>query len=215
MIRYFIIILCFATIFFPALASLPSAETNSSVQINDTIYTDSITDSTEVDKELPILKRLELPDSISGARVIVNNNSSITLDKKKDVMTEGYRIRLYFDNAQNARQIADTMSVSFKAKYEDVSTYIHYAAPYFHLTVGDFMTYQEALVFFRKVSREYPKSFIVKQNIPVLTFGTKPIIEAIDSLTLDSLAVDSSLVELAANELNSIPQDVINTALNK
>ena len=82
----------------------------------------------------------------------------------------GYRVRIFFDNRQSARHDSEQMVEAFEKLYPGVPAYRSYVNPYFKITVGDFRTKSEAMSFLRRIIGEFPKAFIVKENIeyPVL-----------------------------------------------
>ena len=82
----------------------------------------------------------------------------------------GYRVRIFFDNRQSARQDSEAMMASFEQMYPGIPAYRSYVNPYFKITVGDFRTKSEAMNFLRQIIGTFPKAFIVKENIeyPVL-----------------------------------------------
>ncbi len=82
----------------------------------------------------------------------------------------GYRVRIFFDNRQSARQDSEAMMESFEKMYPGVPAYRSYVNPYFKITVGDFRTKSEAMSFLQQIADTFPKAFIVKENIeyPVL-----------------------------------------------
>lgn len=82
----------------------------------------------------------------------------------------GYRVRIFFDNRQSARQDSEAMMESFSRMYPGVPAYRSYVNPYFKITVGDFRTKSEAMNFLQQIIHTFPKAFIVKENIeyPVL-----------------------------------------------
>jgi 4'-phosphopantetheinyl transferase EntD len=77
----------------------------------------------------------------------------------------GYRVRIFSDNSQAARQRAFEVEATFKALYPDVPTYASYQDLYFKVTVGDFRTRTDAMRFLSNVQRSYPGAYIVKENI--------------------------------------------------
>ncbi len=79
--------------------------------------------------------------------------------------TAGFRVRLFFDNGQTARQRATEIENEFKAKYPDVRSYLSYQNLYFKVAVGDFRTRTDALRFLQSISSNYPGAFIIKENI--------------------------------------------------
>ncbi|MDR2449861.1 MAG: SPOR domain-containing protein [Prevotellaceae bacterium] len=83
---------------------------------------------------------------------------------------QGFRVRIFFDNSQNARQRALEAEANFRTQYPDVPTYYTYQNLYFKVTVGDFRTKSEAMRFLRTIVDQYPGAFIIKDfiNYPAL-----------------------------------------------
>lgn len=155
--------------------------------------TDSYVENQDSLPPIPILKQLETEDAMTGAKVIISNNTRVIIEKKDSLSIKGYRVKIFFDNSQSARSKAEGVQVEFLEKYPTSSVYIQYAAPYFNVMAGDFINYQEALCFFKKVVVDFPKAFIVQQDIPVRTFGVKE--EPIPTESVDSLQVEEDYEE--------------------
>lgn len=77
----------------------------------------------------------------------------------------GYRIRIYFDNSQNARSASAAVSGGFAAAHPGIGVYRTYESPFFKVTVGDFRTRSEALAFLQTIKGQYPSAFILKGTI--------------------------------------------------
>ena len=77
----------------------------------------------------------------------------------------GYRVRIYFDNVRNSRQISESVAARFSEEYPDIPVYKSYSSPFFKVTVGDFRTRDEAALFARKLSGNYSSAFLVKESI--------------------------------------------------
>ena len=77
----------------------------------------------------------------------------------------GYRIRIFFDNKQNARVMSEKVAAGFKAQHPGVSVYRDYENPYFKVTVGDFRTKEDARKFLNSIKGSYPSGFIVRERI--------------------------------------------------
>lgn len=77
----------------------------------------------------------------------------------------GYRIRIFFDNKQNARTMSEKVANTFKAQHPGVSVYRGYENPYFKVTVGDFRTKEDARKFLNSIKGSYPSGFIVRERI--------------------------------------------------
>lgn len=77
----------------------------------------------------------------------------------------GYRIRIFFDNKQNARAESERIEKEFRFLFPEMQTYRSYANPYFKVTVGDFRTRSEAMSRLAKIKNIYPAAFLVKEDI--------------------------------------------------
>lgn len=77
----------------------------------------------------------------------------------------GFRIRIFSQSGQVARQNANQVRAEFLKRYPDMEGYLTYDAPNFKVYVGDFRTRSEALKFHKRVSRDFPSAFIVTDRI--------------------------------------------------
>lgn len=82
----------------------------------------------------------------------------------------GYRVRIYFDNKQNARQKSEEIVSLFQENYPEISVYRSYDNPYFKVSVGDLRNRSEAMKLLNRVKKEYPSAFVVRENISFLNF---------------------------------------------
>jgi len=89
----------------------------------------------------------------------------LQLEKNKSRRTQGYRIRIFFDNKRDARDISQQIINNFTFLYPDTPAYREYANPYFEVTVGDFRTKSEAMKFMQGLDKIYPSVFIVRDYI--------------------------------------------------
>ena len=94
-------------------------------------------------------------------RTAFDNYDSNTAAKK---MT-GYRIRVYFDNGQNARNRSEAIARSLSGTYPGLGVYRTYESPNFKVTVGDFRTKDEALRIYHSLKSSYPTAIILKETI--------------------------------------------------
>jgi len=106
---------------------------------------------------------IDQPQSVSSA---MSRHISRNASKK---MT-GYRIRIFFDNKQNARIMSEKVAGGFKAQHPGVGVYREYENPYFKVTVGDFRTKEDAKRFLNSIKAQYPSGFIVREriNFPIM-----------------------------------------------
>lgn len=77
----------------------------------------------------------------------------------------GYRIRIFFDNGQNARNDSEAFLKKFESMYHGVPAYRTYTNPYFKVTVGDFRTRSEAMALLVNLRNEFPRALMVKEKI--------------------------------------------------
>ncbi len=84
--------------------------------------------------------------------------------------TPGFRVRIYFDNRQEARNRSSEVESRFTESYPGVPAYRTYAYPYFKVTVGDFRSRSAAMMFLKKIESDFPSAFIVRENINLHSF---------------------------------------------
>lgn len=95
----------------------------------------------------------------------------------------GYRVRIFFDNRQSARNESEEVLKRFETLYHDVSAYRSYANPYFKVTVGDFRTKTEAMALLERIKTEFPSAFVIKENI------TFPVVDKNNAFVTDTVKV--------------------------
>ncbi len=77
----------------------------------------------------------------------------------------GYRIRIFFDNKQDARVKSQELERSFPEQFPGVGVYRTYDNPYFKVTIGDYRSRSDAMRMLRMVEALYPSAFIVREPI--------------------------------------------------
>ena len=90
------------------------------------------------------------------------------VEKNKGRKSSVYRIRIYFDNSQNARTVSTQVADTFKVYYPNIPVYRSYSNPYFKVTVGDFRTKSDAMRFLEAIRPKYPTVFLVKEPFSTL-----------------------------------------------
>jgi len=78
---------------------------------------------------------------------------------------KGFRISIFRDTGQDAREKCMAVRSRFKNKYGNIPFYEEFVYPYYKLYVGDFRTESEALKFLKIIERDFPDAFIVRDNI--------------------------------------------------
>ncbi len=79
----------------------------------------------------------------------------------------GYRIRIFSDGSQSARQKMFAEKARFLKHFEQYEVYISYVAPYWKIYVGDFLTRSEALKAHEEIRKVYPYAFIVNDFVKI------------------------------------------------
>ncbi|PKO98321.1 MAG: hypothetical protein CVU13_10745 [Bacteroidetes bacterium HGW-Bacteroidetes-8] len=107
------------------------------------------------------------------------NGSVVKLKQSQDIVTSmqnhianssqkkinGYRIRIFFDNKQDARVKSENIRQSFTESFPGVGVYWTYDAPYFKVTVGDLRSKSDAMKMLKRLQGSYPSAFIVREHI--------------------------------------------------
>lgn len=146
----------------------------------------AVLDSTLVGKNI-----ISLMQSGDNGAVIVNVNQSADVassleshirDNAERALS-GYRVRIFFDNKQTARNESEEVLKRFESLYHDVSAYRSYANPYFKVTVGDFRTKTEAMALLERIKVEFPSAFVIKENI------TFPVVDKNNAFVTDTVKV--------------------------
>lgn len=125
-----------------------------------------------------------LPDNVN-----VRQSQQIANSMKSHVASNGartisgYRVRIFFDNKQNARTESETVLKRFNGLYPDVMAYRIYANPYFKVTVGDFRTKSEAMALLARIKGAFPSAFVVKENIEF------PVVDKNNAVIADTIKV--------------------------
>ena len=87
------------------------------------------------------------------------------LEANPERTISGYRVRIFFDNKQNARAESEKTLKKFESMFHDVFAYRTYTNPYFKVTVGDCRTKSEAMALLGRIKKVFPSAFVVKENI--------------------------------------------------
>lgn len=132
-----------------------------------------------------------MPSKAAGGKadVKIHQSQNISAALQKHIANNpsrsitGYRVRIYFDNAQNARTASEETLDRFLSKYHGVPAYRSYQSPFFKVTVGDFRTRSEALELLERIKGEFPTAFILKENI------NYPVIDKKRSFVVDTVSV--------------------------
>ena len=142
----------------------PSADTDvCTVKLDSTLLGHSIFD---------ILSSLSCGDS---GTVVVHQSPDIAAAFEEHIASnefreeDGYRIRVFFSNAQNSRGTSLRAADIVSEKYPGLPVYRTFVQPNFKVTVGDFRRKSEALQLLEMLRRDFPSAFIVRE--PVILYN--------------------------------------------
>ena len=138
------------------------------VKAQDTIVLPAIDSSLSGVDIFSLVKR----SGPSGSGVVViNQSSSIVSGMHRHIISNsgktinGYRVRIFFDNKQNARSRSAAIMSQFREDYPAIGVYREYENPYFKVTVGDFRTKMDAKKFLETIRYKYSSVFIDRKSV--------------------------------------------------
>jgi len=88
----------------------------------------------------------------------------IEQNKRKEGVP-GYRIRIYSDLGNTARDESQDIKARFYELFPEIPIYREYDSPYFKVYVGDYRTKIDALDDFKEIKRHFNRAFIVPDKI--------------------------------------------------
>lgn len=119
-----------------------------------------------------LLLSLSLVANFSSAQVTVVAQPAIDSLVAKHIRineegkgSPGFRVQIFSDSGNGARERANEKRSSFVSKYPDVPAYLDFNNPNFIVRVGDFRTKLEARKFLNSINVEFPYAFVRKDMI--------------------------------------------------
>lgn len=109
--------------------------------------------------------------SVLGSGVTVNQSAAMKsafdsyVSANASKRVSGYRIRVYYENNQNARNRSEAIARTISGTYPGIGVYRTFESPNFKVCVGDFRTKDEALKLFHALKSSYPTAIILKETI--------------------------------------------------
>ena len=121
----------------------------------------------------------QVDSSLVGRNVLSVMGSGVSVNQSRTMRTaldnyvsnnaakklSGFRIRVYFDNGQNARSRSEAIARSISGAYPGIGVYRTFESPNFKVCVGDFRTKDEALKIYHSLKATYPTAIILKETI--------------------------------------------------
>lgn len=110
----------------------------------------------------------------AGGKVVIVQSRAVeeavraSIERRRYEKPRGYRIRLFFDNDQRARQKSLAIATAFAEANPDVAVYHDFEDLYFRVTAGDFRTRSEAMSLLEKIRKNYPSAFIIACPVNLL-----------------------------------------------
>ncbi len=154
--------------FYLTLSNLIHAQVADTVRRDSLRVLPSLVDTSKVGVD--IIYKLSQP-GIRGNSVQIMQSEEVTnalnnhLAMASRRRINGFRVRIYFSNAQQARNISLEVVEKFREIHPNTPVYRTYSNPNFKVTVGDFRSKSEAIRLLREIESTFPSSFVVKENI--------------------------------------------------
>lgn len=122
------------------------------------------------------IETLSQPGENTEGYVIVEQSTSIEtllnrtteINKKSEHSLQGYRIQLFSDYKQAARELSSKQIADFISKFPDFDAsriYRNFEPPFVKVRVGDYRDANSALLDFVQIVKYFPDSYIIKSNI--------------------------------------------------
>lgn len=89
---------------------------------------------------------------------------------RKNNSLNGFRIRIFSNSGQTARQKALNEKGRFMKLFPSIESYMIYDTPNFKVYVGDFRTKSDALYYLKQISVEFHNAFVVPDRINYPTY---------------------------------------------
>lgn len=109
-----------------------------------------------------------------NGQVIISLDSLVLEHYKKHLVynsknrgIEGFRIRIFSDNGQGAKDEQKRVRARFLSLHPDIITYNRYEGSYYKIYVGDFRTKRDALKTLDLIGKDFPDAFIVEDKIVI------------------------------------------------
>ena len=125
------------------------------------------------------LFRQSLAQSQNGATIVVQEQgdasaavASATIQTQRSNV-RGYRIGIFYDNSQDARERAAEAEQMFRASFPSIPIYKDYRNPYFIVTVGNCLTQEEATILWGRVKTIFPKAHISRTEFSIAELAYK------------------------------------------
>ena len=127
--------------------------------------------NTDLSSNRDIFQKLEANEEGLGEIVIFQDMrineliyNSVEHNKRKGGIS-GYRIRIFSNLGNNAREQSQTTKARFYELFPEIAIHREYESPYYKVYVGDYRSKVDALKDFKRVKRYFRSAFIVPSKI--------------------------------------------------
>ncbi len=86
------------------------------------------------------------------------------IDDNASKQFNGYRIRIYLNSVQTAREESRTALRRFQEAFPEIPAYLTYSSPNFRVMVGNFRTRTDAELALKRISELFPSATIVRDK---------------------------------------------------
>lgn len=87
------------------------------------------------------------------------------LEDPDNYAIDGFRIQIFEESGNRSSTQAREVMDEFSEKYPQIPVYLTWQAPNFKVRVGDFSTRMQAEGYLKKIKRDYPIAWVIKDKI--------------------------------------------------
>ncbi|MDR0542619.1 MAG: SPOR domain-containing protein [Dysgonamonadaceae bacterium] len=130
----------------------------------------TIMDSLQEDVPGQGVVRVESPDAVN--RLVGRRSEPSLAGNVEYIKVAGYRVQVFAGNQQRSSKAeVFQRQQTFNEAFPDIPAYVTYNAPYWRLRVGDCLTYEEAYLLMKRITKQLPnlkkEMYVVKDEIKV------------------------------------------------
>ncbi len=140
-----------------------------------------------------------MPESVTINQSVAISRAAerqIVFNMENSLETEGYRIRIFFDNRQDSREASAQAEKMSRKIFPGYMTYRTFIYPNFKVTIGDFRTKADAQIALKEVAKYFPSAFVVKERMKF------------PEISLDSLYTVDTVKVLVPIAVEPLPEDI-------
>lgn len=100
---------------------------------------------------------------IEDPQIVSLVQKHIYLNEKQKI--NGWRVQIFFESGNNSKSRAHAKKGLFMTLFPNTGVYLMFQSPYYKVRVGDFRSRMDAEGFKQKIIRDFPDSFVVKDEI--------------------------------------------------